>query len=307
MLASYMHLRKCCHGQAPAVFMLLAALAPATAWAQVNGTALGAAPGGIPLDLSGEWGNLIHEDFPERIPGPELGDYLGLPINAAARMAGVSWDASLLTLPEYQCRVHPSDYGPRGPALIRIWKDVNRATQATIAYHTHISTWETERTIWMDGRPHPPEYALHTSQGFSTGKWEGSMLTVTTTHLKRGWLRRNGIPRSSKAVVTEHFIRHGNYLTLATIVNDPEYLTEPFIRTTDFVANFQQQVAPYPCESVDEVAGRPDGYVPHRLPGTNAFLKEFPKNHNIPEAAAMGGAETMYPEYREKMNTSMGK
>jgi hypothetical protein len=283
------------------VFLL--ALAPNVLFSQVGaaqGTNAGAGPV-IPVDLTGEWGNLLHEDFPERIPGPDLGDYLGLPINAAARMGGVTWDASLLTLPEYQCRVHPSDYSPRGPALLRIWKDVNRQTQQTIAYHTHISTWEVERTIWMDGRPHPPEYALHTSQGFSTGKWEGDMLTVTTTHLKRGWIRRNGIPRSSKAVVTEHFIRHGNVLTWVSIVNDPDYLTEPFIRTTDFALNMQQQMAPYPCESVEEVAGRPEGYVPHHLPGTNKFLQEFPKRAGVPEAAAMGGAETMYPEYKAKM------
>ena len=296
----------------PIVWCLLLLLKSSSMMAQVtpvgavDGTGLG---GGaiVPIDLTGEWANLIHEDFPERIPGPDLGDYLGLPINAAARMAGVTWDASLLTLPEYQCRVHPSDYAPRGPALIRIWKDVDRTTQETIALHTHISTWETERTIWMDGRPHPPEYALHTSQGFSTGKWEGDMLTVTTTHLKRGWLRRNGIPRSSRAVVTEHLIRHDHYLTWVAVVNDPEYLTEPFIRTTDFALAKDQQIAPYPCESVEEVAGRSIGYVPHHLPGTNKFLEEFPKRFNIPAAAAMGGAETMYPEYRLKMNMSLGK
>ena len=75
----------------------------------------------------------------------------------------------------------------------------------------------------MDGRPHPPEYAAHTWQGFSTGKWEGDMLTVTTTHLKIGWIRRNGIPRSDKAVLTEHWIRHDNNLTLVSIINDPVY------------------------------------------------------------------------------------
>jgi hypothetical protein len=133
------------------------------------------------------------------------------------------------------------------------------------------------------------------------------MLTVTTTHLKRGWLRRNGIPRSSKAVVTEHFIRHDNYLTLVTIVNDPEYLTEPFIRSTDFVFAKNQQIAPYPCESVEEVAGRPVGYVPHRLPGANAFLGEFPKKYDLAPGAAMGGAETMYPEYSARMNADAAK
>ena len=69
------------------------------------------------VDLSGEWAPRFHEDQPERIPGPEIGDYLGLPINAAARLHADSWDASILTLPEHQCKPHPADYSPRGPWL----------------------------------------------------------------------------------------------------------------------------------------------------------------------------------------------
>src|SRR6202022_2061266 len=143
---------------------------------------------------------------------PEIGDYLGIPINPAARLRADSWDASLLELPENQYRPHPSDYAWRGPANLRIWKDIDTATQETIAYHTHISWQAPGRTIWMDGRAHPPDYAAHTWQGFSTGKWEGDMLTVTTTHLKEGWIRRNGVPRSENATVTEHLFRHGDHL-----------------------------------------------------------------------------------------------
>ena len=133
----------------------------------------------------------------------------------------------------------------------------------------------------MDGRPHPPDYAAHTWQGFSTGKWEGDMLTITTTHLKTGWIRRNGIPRSDKATVTEHLIRHGDYLTWIVVIDDPVYLTEPFIRTTNFVWDPHQQIAPYPCQIVVEV-DRPEGAVPHHLPGTNTFLGEFPAKYGIP-------------------------
>src|SRR5262245_29448293 len=204
-------------------------------------------------DLSGEWAPRFHEDQPERIPGPEIGDYLGLPINAAARLRGNSWDASLLTLPEHQCKPHPSDYSPRGPANLRIWREIDTPTQRLLAYHTHISWQAPERTIWMDGRAHPPEYAAHTWQGFSTGKWDGDMLTITTTHLKMGWIRRNVIPRSDNAVVTEHLIRHGDYLTWITVINDPIYLTEPFVRTTNFALDPYQQIAPYPCQAVVEV------------------------------------------------------
>src|SRR5215470_7515178 len=196
--------------------------------------ALMSAPAFAQMDISGEAAPRFHEDNPERLAGPDLGDYLGLPINDAARLRGESWDASLLTLPEHQCKPHPADYGPRGPANLRIWKEVDKESQQLIAYHTHISWQAPERTIWMDGRPHPPDYAAHTWQGFSTGKWDGDMLTVYTTHLKIGWIRRNGVPRSERAVVTGHIIRHDNYLTVAVIINDPVYLTEPFIRTTDF-------------------------------------------------------------------------
>jgi glyoxylase-like metal-dependent hydrolase (beta-lactamase superfamily II) len=246
------------------------------------------------IDLSGEWNPVFHEDQPERIPGPEIGDYLGLPITDAARMRGDIWDAEILTLPEHQCKPHPADYGPRGPFNLRIWKEVDTPTQQIIAWHTHGSWQAPERTIYMDGRPHPPEYAAHTWQGFSTGKWDGDILTVTTTHLKIGWIRRNGIPRSDRATLTEHWIRHGDRLTLVSIVNDPVYLTEPFIRSTDFVSDPHQQIDPYPCEVVTEVP-RAKGEVPNFLPGTNPFLSEFATKHAIPEKAARGGAETMYP------------
>ncbi len=255
-----------------------------------------------PLDLSGEWAPLFHEDQPERIPGPDIGDYLGLPINEAARLHGDSWDASILTLPEHQCKPHPADYSPRGPANLRIWRDIDHDTQALVAIHTHISWQQPERTIWMDGRPHPPEYAAHTWQGFSTGKFEGDMLTVTTTHLKMGWIRRNGIPRSDKATLTEHFVRHGDYLTLISVISDPVYLTEPFVRTTNWVNDPHQIIAPYPCQAVVEIE-RPQGTVPNHLPGSNTFLREFASKFNLPFEPTRGGAETMYPEYTMKLQT----
>jgi len=266
--------------------LLLAAMAGTSALAQI--------------DPTGEWSPRYHEDQPERRPGPEIGDYLGLPITDAARMRGDNWDASLLTVPEHQCKPHPSDYSPRGPAELRISKVIDHDTQKVVAYRTHISWEAPERTIWMDGRPHPPAWAPHTWQGFSTGKWEGDMLTITTTHLKIGWIRRNGIPRSDRATVVEHWIRHEDYLTWVVIITDPVYLTEPFIRSTDFVLDPDQQIAPYPCEIVVEIQ-RPRGAVPHHLPGTNPFLNEFADKYGLPRESARGGAETMYPEYREKM------
>src|SRR5438477_11165742 len=203
------------------VLMCMVGFTPLTAGAQVN--------------LSVVWDNLaiLHEDWPDRLFGPELGDYTGVPLTDDARFRADAWDASLITLPEYQCRVHPSDYVPSFAGM-RIWEERDKDSQQLIAIHTHHFAWGTERSIWMDGRPHPPDYALHTSQGFSTGKWEGDILTVYTTHLKEGWIRRNGLPQSDKAVLTEHYMRHGTYLTHVAAINDPVYLTEPLIKTQTF-------------------------------------------------------------------------
>src|SRR5258706_5192267 len=76
------------------------------------------------VDFSGEWAPRFYEDQPERVPGPELGDYLGLPINAAGRMRATTWSASLLTLPEWQCRPHPADYIWRRPSDLPGLKEV---------------------------------------------------------------------------------------------------------------------------------------------------------------------------------------
>src|ERR687883_2048725 len=85
------------------------------------------------------------------------------------------------------------------------------------------------RTIWMDGRPHPSKYAEHKWQGFSTGVWEGGTLKVTTTHIKYSFVHRNGIPLSPYAQMTEYYKRHGDYLLLMIVVDDPIYLTEPLV------------------------------------------------------------------------------
>ena len=254
------------------------------------------------FDLSGYWSPAMHEDALERGGGSELGDYAGFALNEAGRLWALSYDSSRVTLRHHQCDAYVAPYQMRATGNFRIWEERDKDSQQLIAYHQHHEAWGTERTIWMDGRPHPPDYAMHTSQGFSTGKWDGEVLTVTTTHLKQGWIRRNGIPRSDRAIVYENYIRHGDHLTWTTVIHDPAYLTEPFIRTRDYIASPGLVMGAYPCESVVEVV-MPKGKIPHHLPGTNEFLKEFPARYGIPTEAAMGGAETMYPEYQLKLKT----
>jgi cyclase len=255
------------------------------------------------VDFSGEWAPRFHEDQPERVPGPELGDYLGLPISDAARLRAESWDASIQTLPEWQCRPHSADYIWRGPSQLTIRKEENPLTREITAFHAE---WlrSIDNPVYLDGRPHPSEDGLHSWGGFATGKWEGDMLTITVTHLKEGYIRRNGVPRSDRATLTEHWIRHGDFLTVVTIVNDPVYLTEPFIRTTDYELDVHQNVPPYPCEMVTEVE-RPKGVIPHILPGTNTQVKEFAERFGVPYEATRGGAATSYPDYRKGRSTAV--
>jgi uncharacterized membrane protein YgcG len=252
------------------------------------------------MDLVGEWANLFHEDAPERLGGPDIGDYAGMPLNEAARMKADAWNADVLSEPERQCIPHPADYSPRGPAMVQIWKELDPLSRELVALRTHISWQGPERYIWMDGRPHPDEFAAHTWQGFSTGEWLGQVLKVTTTHLKMGWIRRNGIPRSDQAELTEYFHRHGNYLTWTVIINDPIYLTEPMVRSSDFVWAPGQQVLTYPCLIVAEL-DHEQGWVPHWLPGTNPNLELYSKTYDVIQEAARGGAATMLPEYRKKV------
>src|SRR5688500_995322 len=203
------------------VFLLVVTLAAAPAFGQQQ-----------LVDIAGDWAARGTEDQPHRGPGAELGDYTGLPINAAARQKANHWDASILSLPERMAQPHPAMYFMRGPGPnMRVAKRTDPVTHALVAYTLEGVFGRDDRIIWMDGRPRPSEFAEHTWEGFSTGVVEGNRHTVTTTHAKWGVIQRNGVPTSPKAVMTEHFIRHGNYLTLVSIVDDPIYLEEPFIRT----------------------------------------------------------------------------
>ena len=257
--------------------------------------------------LAGEWTPIRHEDQAERGPGPELGDYLGLPVNDAARFFADSWDASRLTVMEHQCRVHISPYIYRGPLHLRIWEEKDQDTQQVVALKHYISTYEQTRTIWMDGRPHPSENAPHTFMGFATGQWIGDTLRVTTTHIKQGWIRRNGLPESDQATMVDYFILHGNGLTHVSIIHDPIYLTEPLVKSEEFQRD-EKELGNWlwPCEPVEEILDRPKGDIPHFLPGENPYLDEFFTKWKIPKEAARGGAETMYPEYRKRMQALQG-
>jgi hypothetical protein len=251
------------------------------------------------VDFSGEWAPAYHEDAADRIPGPELGDYMALPLNDAARLRADSFDADRLSMVmQYQCRPHSSDYAMRGLGNLRITKDIEPAHQQLIAFETYMPAWGSTRTIWLDGRAHPPAYAEHTFQGFSTGMWEGNQLTITTTHLKENYHRRNEVPASDERTVTEHWIRHGDILTVVTVVDDPVFFTEPLVRSQNWFLDPGQQAPMFYCEYVTELPPVTEDSVPHHLPGRNPNLTEVAGWYGLPLEVLRGGAEKMYPEYQ---------
>jgi glyoxylase-like metal-dependent hydrolase (beta-lactamase superfamily II) len=257
-----------------------------------------ASPAMAQISFVGEWTGRYHEDQPDRVPGEEPGDFSGLPINDAARMFGDSWDVARHSVLEHQCAPYTLPYMFFGPNQFRIWQENHPDTQELLALQMYLGTYQQRRTIWMDGRPHPPEYAPHTYMGFSTGEWNGDLLTITTTHIKAGYFRRGGMPASDRTTVVEHWIRHGNVLSQVTIATDPVYLTEPYIRSQEFVLMERGNTNwLYNCEYAMEIPNDKN-QVPHYLPGQNPWDGEFEAKHAMPRDGVRGGAETLLPGWR---------
>jgi len=257
------------------------------------------------VDLSGEWTPVREED---NTGNTELGDWVGIPMNEAARLRAMAWVASIQTLPEWQCRPHAVSYISRGPSQLRISKEVDPVSREVTAWHME---WlrSIDKAVYMDRRPHPSQYAAHTWGGFSTGEWIGDMLKITTTHIKEEYLKRDGVFHSDRIRVNQFLIRRGNYLTFILVEYDPVYLTEPLIRSTEYQLDAHQNMPPYPCNVVEEV-DRPKGIVPHNLPGSAQYtedVKDFANRYNIPWDVITAGAETMYPEIQERIKTGRAK
>jgi glyoxylase-like metal-dependent hydrolase (beta-lactamase superfamily II) len=259
------------------------------------------APAFAQINIVGEWAGRYHEDQTDRVPGDIQGDFTGVPINEGARRYAEAYDVRRVNLLEHQCQPYNLAHIYRGPLQFRIWEEKHPATQEIIAYKIYIGTYMQSRTIWMDGRPHPPDYAPHTFMGFSTGKWNGDVLTVRSTHIKKEFLRRSGIPNSDLTTVVEHFIRHGNLLSHVMIITDPVYLTEPYVNSQEFALMERgNQNWLYNCEYLLEVP-MDQTKVPHYLPGTAPFAEDYSKKFGLPLTAVWGGAESTYPEYVTKL------
>jgi hypothetical protein len=253
------------------------------------------------FELSGSWAARNTEDI-SRDSYPV--DYLGLPLNEEGRTRALTYNESQLAMIERQCEGWPQFYFVQGPFGLKIWSDTDPVRGGAISWT--IGGWEDRApmTIWMDGRPHPSNNAEHTRAGFTTGSWEGDTLVATTTHMKAGFLRKNGPPSSDQATMTSRFWRHGDVMTVLAVIEDPIYLAEPHIITKSFQlsATPMSPVGP-PCVSGFE-GRRPGESVPHFVPEKNPFVGELTALFHLPRAAVVGEVETLYPEYRKKINAT---
>jgi hypothetical protein len=261
------------------------------------------------VDILGQWsGNAgTMEEQPLRgDPGVEVGEFVGMPINDAARSHGNSWQPTWASLPEWQNRPHPVTYSMRAPSgNFRMTAEVDPVYQNIIAYKIDGLFGRADRIIYMDGRERPSKYAEHKYQGFSLGAWENGTLKVVTTHIKFGFIHRNGLPTSPWAVVTEYFVPHGaEFMSHFYVVDDPAYLTEPLIRTSTYRrAPLQNTGRSLPFEVVEELATLKRGDVPAYPFGTKRT--DYTEMRGIPLEAAQGGAHTALPEYQKRLQELM--
>jgi hypothetical protein len=224
---------------------ILAVLLPSGAIAQGRGRQGGGAANprtAAPVDLTGLWVAVVTEDWRWRMRTPPKGDYASVPMTDAAEKVADAWDPARDTAAGEQCRAYGAAAIMRVPGRIRIsWdNDTTMKVEAEAGTQT--------RLFRFAPAPQPGEPSW---QGTSAARWQpagrggrgaapqGGSLQVTTTNLRPGYLRKNGVPYSANARVTEYFnrVNHENgdsWLIVTTMVEDPEYLTARFVTSSHF-------------------------------------------------------------------------
>lgn len=251
-------------------------------------------------DFSGEWVPIRTEDS---LATPYPGQFAGLPLNAEAIRRAEIWAASVQSSPDWRCQPHSAANIEDAASGLRIWKRIDSASGGIVSFEAQ---WPAavRMPIYMDGRPHPPAYAPHTWGGFSTGQYQGDRLKIETSHLKADEYRSNGVPQSDETTLTQYLIRrhfkNHDYLTWLVIAHDPVYLTEPLLRSTDFRLVVD---GPAPMDGCGRALGTVSSIspVPKYSPAASNALYNFVDAYSLPRKLYSDGAETMYPEYRNKI------
>jgi hypothetical protein len=186
------------------------------------------------FDLTGYWVSVVTEDWRWRMVTPPKGDYNSVPMTAEARKVADSWDVSK----DGSCLA----YGAAG--LLRMPTRLHITWESDSVLKLETDAGGQTRRFEFDARPGQGQRSL---QGSSIAEWEraagrgaqGGNLKVTTTNMSGGWVRKNGVPYSENAVLTEYIDRFTgpageDWIAVTTIVDDPKYFTTPFITTSHF-------------------------------------------------------------------------
>lgn len=224
-----------------------------------------------PIDLTGYWVAIVTQDWRWRMVTPAKGDYEGLPLTAEGRAVADAWDPERDEAAGEACR----SYG--APALMSVPGRLHITWQDDSTLEVETDAGMQTRLLRFGAAETPAERSW---QGVSVAEWQtprpnvpmmlrpaertadappvvptGGSLHVVTTNLRAGYLRKNGVPYSENAVLTEHWdvYKRANgdeYLTITTIVDDPQYLrtarlVAPVFRKEPNGANWD----PTPCSA----------------------------------------------------------
>jgi hypothetical protein len=235
------------------------------------------------IDLTGYWVSLVTEEWMYRSVTPPKGDYAAVPLNAEGRKIADTWDPGRDIAAGDQCKPFGAPGLMRLPLRVHIsWLDDNTLKVETDAGR---------QTRLFHFAATPPAAAGLSLQGHSVAQWyrgqgppvasggggrarmtvpqTGSVhgsLEVVTRNLRPGYLRKNGVPYGDKTVLTEYYDRvsafANDYMVITTVVDDPAYLTVPFITTSHFKKEPDgSKWDPTPCQ-VDAPLRRPRGGTP---------------------------------------------
>jgi hypothetical protein len=222
-------------------------------------TAKSQAPAGTLLDLTGYWLSVVTEDWRYRMVTAPKGDHPGIPLNAEGNRVANAWDPAKDESAGEQCRAYGAAGVMRLPGRIHLtWESDN-----TLKLETEAGA---QTRLLIFGPQLAPAASAPSWQGVSAATWEFAGrgrggpppqygdLKVITTHMKPGYLQKNGVPYGENAVLTEYFSRANepngdSWLILTHVVEDPQYLNGPFLRSTHYKKLPDSAVAPWSPEA----------------------------------------------------------
>lgn len=221
---------------------------------------------GAPMDLTGHWVSLITDDWVYRMITPAKGDFSYVPLNQEGQRIASAWDPARDAAAGEECK------GYAAPAIMRLPSRVEISWQDDNTLKLDIDTGMQTRLFHFGQRE--PQGA-RSWQGWSNAAWQLSgtteqfypgptslgqvkrsgSLRVDTNNLRAGYLRKNGLPFSEDAFMTEYYNLivedDGNqYLVIQTFVADPRYLNAHFVRTLQFKREPDgSKRTPVPCSA----------------------------------------------------------